>query len=132
MFSTIRNNESVKYFYSVFVFVLITGQSLAGLHECEMSSAISSDYSVQVMSSNDLHAGHDMSQMDGMTDHSQMSDCCANDCQCDKNKCSSSLNMIVISTSFCLTESAKASVSKLYSSLNPQVSSALFRPPIIC
>lgn len=132
MFNSIRNNKSLKYYMTILVLVLVSGQLLAEISECDMQSSKSNNLSTHMMDSSDPHAGHDMSQMSEMSDHSEMSDCCMDDCQCAQSACSTSLTMISNKTGFKLFSDAKALVQKSNSSYISQASSALFRPPIFC
>ena len=132
MLQSIKNNSHLKYYISIIVFALIAGQSLAGISECDMQMNPTNDHSAHIMDSNNPHAGHDMGQMDDMSDHSQMSDCCMADCQCAQNTCSTSLTMISNKTGFKLFNGAKSLAQKPNYFYNSQASSALFRPPIIC
>ena len=130
MLKTLRDR---KYLISViWVFVLTAGQSLASVSACNMESMPTEGHAAHMLDANDPHAGHDMSQMDTSTDHSAMSDCCMDDCQCAQNTCNTSLTMVTNPTGMKFFNAASSWFQQQIAFHHPQASSALFRPPIIC
>ena len=130
MLKTLRDR---KYLISViWVFVLTAGQSLASVSACNMESMPTEGHAAHMLDANNTHAGHDMSQMDTSTDHSAMSDCCMDDCQCAQNTCNTSLTMVTNPTGMKFFNAASSWFQQQIAFHHPQASSALFRPPIIC
>ena len=120
----------------LWVFVLIAGQSLASVSSCNMDSIATEDHTGHMMDGDNPHAGHDMSQMahttDQASDHSAMSDCCKDVCQCAQNTCNTSLTLLTNPTGLKFFNADSSWFQPQLSFNHSQASSALFRPPIIC
>ena len=143
MFKPIRNNKRPTKFSYILILLFIVSQSLATDSGCNMEMvghampSTHANSSYEEISSIGPHAGHDMKtmghsmEMDANTP-TVMSDCCDHDCQCAQHACSSSISIIssvVYSDYGRNNHSLFLFEDKL---INSQVSTALFRPPIIC
>lgn len=133
MLDSINKNKNLKFFISLFIFVLVVGQSIAKVSNCEMQLQASEQHASHIMGSNDAHAGHDMDLMkENSTDHTQMCDCCIDECQCAQNTCASFLTMMANKNVFLTFLSSQPPVVEISSSIYSQVLSLSLRPPIIC